>query len=64
MLVPGQKVFVLEAVGRELYGRVDAVTEDGAVLWLHMDAGAGRRLFTRTEDGRVWRLTGDPLPGC
>lgn len=63
-LVPGQKVFVLAEGARELCGKVDAVTGDGAVLWVHLDGGAGRRLFTRTDGGRVWRVPDDALLDC
>ena len=62
-LVSGQKVSVLAEGAREVCGEVDAVTGDGAVLWLHLDAGAGRRLFTRT-DGRVWRVPDDSPLDC
>ena len=63
-LVPGQKVFVLAEGAGELCGEVGAVTGDGAVLWLHLDAGAGRRLFTRTSGGRVWRVPDDARLDC
>lgn len=49
-------IHVVAENGLELSGRVDAVTEDGAILWLHLAAGAGRRLFTHSEGGLVWRI--------
>jgi hypothetical protein len=58
-LQPGQSVLFIESDARQLRGRVDAVTKDGTVLWLHMDAGGGRRLFTRLDGGLVWRMTVD-----
>lgn len=56
-LQPGQKVILFDGVTREVCGQVDAVTEDGGILWLHMEAGGGRRLFSRLEDGHfgAWR---------
>ncbi|MCU1573913.1 MAG: hypothetical protein JWO93_1995 [Micrococcaceae bacterium] len=58
-LKPGQKVLFIEGDAHELRGHVDAVTDDGTFLWLHMQAGGGRRLFSRLEDGLVWRMTVD-----
>lgn len=55
-LATGQKVYIVQENGEELSGRVDAVTEDGTVLWVHLAGGAGRRLFTRSERGHVWRV--------
>jgi hypothetical protein len=56
MLAPGEWVFIVDDDAPEFYGRVDAVTEDGQILWLHLKAGAGRRLFTRTEGVLTWRV--------
>ncbi len=61
-LAPGDKVYIVENDASELCGRVDAVTEDGAILWLYMDAAAGRRLFMRGDGGVVWRVRVDALP--
>ncbi|WP_104044411.1 hypothetical protein [Arthrobacter sp. ZGTC412] len=62
-LEPGQLVVVREEFAREMRGRVDTVTEDGDVLWLHLEGGGGRRLFTGTGGDRVWRVRDDVLPG-
>lgn len=61
-LEPGQFAVVLEEYAREMRGRVDTVTEDGGVLWLHLEDGGGRRLFTGTGGDRVWRVRDDVLP--
>lgn len=61
-LEPGQLVIVLEEDAREMRGRVDTVSEDGDVLWLHLEGGMGRRLFTGTGGDRVWRVSDDVLP--
>lgn len=55
-LEPGEKVSFVDRDGHELQGHVDAVTEDGTILWLHIDAGAGRRLVSRLDGGLVWRV--------
>lgn len=54
-LQPGERVVLVERDAQELQGQVDAVTDDGTILWLHVDAGAGRRLVSRLEGGLVWR---------
>lgn len=56
MLEPGEHVFLVEDNRPELSGRIDAVTEDGLNLWLQLDEGAGRRLFTRMDAVFVWRV--------
>ena len=56
MLAAGEKVYIVQENGWALAGRVDAVTEDGTILWVHLEGGAGRRLFTRSESGCVWRV--------
>lgn len=58
-LTRGESVLVVENDAPELAGRVDDVTEDGLILWLHLEAGAGRRLFTRADGVLIWRLLGD-----
>jgi hypothetical protein len=55
-LAPGEWVFIVDNDAPELSGRVDTVTDDGQILWLHLEAGAGRRLFTRTEGVLSWRV--------
>jgi hypothetical protein len=59
LLAAGEKVHILQENGTELIGHVDAVTDDGEILWLQLVAGAGRRLFSYSEGGLVWRLTVD-----
>lgn len=54
-LAPKEEVLVVANGARELSGHIDAVTSDGAVMWLHLDASAGRRLFARSETVFVWR---------
>ena len=56
MLAAGEEVYIVQENAGELSGRVDAVTEDGTILWVHLAGGAGRRLFTRSEGGHVWRV--------
>jgi hypothetical protein len=63
-LEPGQLVVVLEEYAREMRGRVDTVTEDGDVLWLHLEGGGGRKLFTRAGGDRVWQARDDVAPPC
>jgi hypothetical protein len=58
-LACGESVLIVENDAPELAGRVDVVTEDGLILWLHLEAGAGRRLFTRADGVLVWRVLGD-----
>ena len=57
MLAPGEWVLLVGKDSAELSGRVDTVTEDGLILWLHLKNGAGRRLFTRTDAMLTWRLS-------
>ena len=56
MLVPDDGVVIVENDAPALSGRVDAVTDDGQILWVHVEAGAGRRLFTRADGTLVWRV--------
>jgi hypothetical protein len=58
-LTEGEQVCVAQENGSEFYGRVDAVTEDGSVLWVHLAGGAGRRLFARSEGDFLWRVSRD-----
>lgn len=49
-LIPGEAVVLTGPGSAERYeGRVDAVSDDGAILWLVLDNGCGRRLFHRTD---------------
>jgi hypothetical protein len=57
MLAPGERVFLVKNNAAELSGRVDTVTEDGSILWLHLEDGAGRRLFTHTDSVLTWRVS-------
>ena len=54
-LSPRDKVYVVKDDVLEFGGLVDAVTDDGAIVWLYSDGGAGRRLFVRAEGDVVWR---------
>ncbi|BCW58560.1 hypothetical protein StoSoilB20_19070 [Arthrobacter sp. StoSoilB20] len=54
-LTTGENVCILPEYGHEVSGSVDTVTEDGAVLWLHLAAGEGRKLFIRAEGLVAWR---------
>ena len=56
MLVPDDGVVILEKDAAEVFGRVDAVTDNGQILWVHVEAGAGRRMFMQTDGTLVWRL--------
>lgn len=57
-LVAEEGVVIFENDVSELSGRVDAVTDDGSVLWFQLEAGAGRRLFAREDGALVWRVRG------
>lgn len=57
-LVSGDCVVIVENDAAELFGRVDAATDDGLILWVHLEAGAGRRLFLRADGTLLWRLPG------
>lgn len=57
-LQAGERVFFVERDAHELHGQVDAVTDDGTIMWLHVDAGGGRRLVSRFDGGLVWRVRG------
>ncbi|MFE4542710.1 hypothetical protein [Arthrobacter sp. NPDC056727] len=37
------------------HGRVDAVTDDGSVLWLH-PSGENRRLYEKAEFYEAWAM--------
>ncbi|HKU35632.1 MAG TPA: hypothetical protein VJP90_08800 [Paenarthrobacter sp.] len=53
---PGDDVFLVMDGAELSSGVVDAVTEDGEMLWLHLGGGAGRRLYIRSEGEDVWRV--------
>lgn len=55
ILAPGEQVLLVDDNATELSGRVDTVTEDGSILWLHLD-GVGRRLFIHTDSVPIWRI--------
>jgi len=55
-LAAGEQVILVDNDETEFSGRVDTVTEDGSILWLHLADGAGRRLFTRTNYVLTWRI--------
>ena len=58
MLIPGDMVLVHREGQLESSGQVDARTEDGFILWLHLAGGAGRRLFSQNHGSMVWRIPG------
>ena len=60
LLAVDEKVRIRREDGTELIGHVDAVTDDGEILWVQLVAGAGRKLFVFSDGGRVWRASGDP----
>lgn len=60
MLALGDDVCILPADGPELSGRVDAVTEEGTILCLHLVAGEGRKLLLRSEGLVVWKVPASP----
>jgi hypothetical protein len=41
-------------------GRIDMLSMDGSVLWLHKVTGNDRSLFLRSDGLRVYRLSGRP----
>jgi hypothetical protein len=51
-LIPGDFVTVLESYTVPHSGWIDAVTEDGTIIWLVLAFGRGRRMFFR-RDGDV-----------
>lgn len=59
LLAVDEKVRIRPEDGTELIGHVDAVTDDGEILWVQLVAGAGRKLFVFSDGGRVWRASGD-----
>lgn len=58
-LAVGEKVHIRQEKKTELTGHVDAVTDDGEILWVQLLAGAGRKLFIRSEGSQVWRVMVD-----
>lgn len=55
-LAPGDQVLMVEKYTPGLSGRVDAVTEDGEILWLHLSNGRGRRIYMRADGALAWRV--------
>jgi len=48
---------VLLENSRELVaGRVDALSPDSSVLWLHLEHGLGRRLFLQIDGYQTFRI--------
>ncbi|MEV7634886.1 hypothetical protein AB0N71_01775 [Pseudarthrobacter enclensis] len=56
LLKRGDDVIALEKTA-EHRGRVDAVADDGLIMWLHLEGGRGRRLFASADDVLVRRLS-------
>ena len=55
-LALGDDLCILPEDGPQLAGRVDPVTEECTILWLHLAAGEGRKLFLRSEGLVVWNV--------
>lgn len=53
LTLDGAKVEIRQHETVVAAGVVDAVTEDGGILWLHSPA-VGRRLFEKAEFFQVW----------
>jgi hypothetical protein len=58
-LAVGDDVHILTENTVHLSGRVDTITHEGEILWLHLSAGEGRKLFLRSENVAIWRIRSD-----
>lgn len=54
-LKSGDEVVVKISEDRKVPGLIDVITEDHSVLWVHLGAGRGRRLFHWQEDVTITR---------
>lgn len=64
-LGPGDRIIISSPWIPGLTGEVDVVTEDGSILWVHLEDGRGRILIHTTDPHRIWRAPADessPLP--
>lgn len=50
---PGHDVSLYKKGHGHFHGRVDDVTSDGAIVWVHLAAGQGRRMFAQAEGYRL-----------
>jgi hypothetical protein len=48
-VAPGHDVSLYKKGQGPFHGRVDDVTPDGAILWVHLAEGRGRRMFAQEE---------------
>lgn len=46
---PGHEVSLYKKGQGHFHGRVDDVTPDGSIMWVHLANGWGRRMFVRAE---------------
>lgn len=46
---PGHDVSLYKKGQGHFHGRVDDVTADGAIIWVHLAGGWGRRMFARAD---------------
>lgn len=52
-LIPGDFVTVVDSNTLLHAGWIDDFTEDGAIIWLVLASGLGRRMFFRQDGDRV-----------
>ncbi len=60
-LRPGDRIIITSPWTPRWDGEVDLVTNDGSILWVHLEAGRGRILVQQSDGHQVWRMpTGVP----
>jgi len=52
-LIPGDFVTVVDSRTLPHAGWIDDLTEDGAIIWLVLASGLGRRMFFREDGDRI-----------
>lgn len=52
---PGHQVSLYKKGQGHFHGRVDDVTSDGSIVWVHLAGGRGRRMFARADGYRLTR---------
>lgn len=50
---PGHEVSLYKKGQGHFRGRVDDFTSDGAIVWVHLEGGWGRRMFVRADGYRL-----------
>jgi hypothetical protein len=60
-LCPGDSICVRRNDTTVTQGKVDLVSGDGSVLWIHTGAGAGRMLFLKEDGFSVHKLGYAPI---